>query len=69
MKKKKIAYVRLALLGIVLIPIVLIVNGCSTKSVGNFCDIYSPVYTSDKDTKITETQVLQNMAYYLEYCL
>jgi len=35
---------------------------------GNFCAIYSPVYTSRSDTEETKKQVDKNNAVWLEVC-
>lgn len=43
-------------------------GGCGTASRGDFCSIYSPVYTSPEDTEQTKTQADSNNALWLALC-
>ena len=45
-----------------------LLQGCAPALPGNFCAIYQPVYTSDKDTAETRDAADLNNAVWLETC-
>ena len=57
------------ILGIVLIVILIIINGCAQNiAVNSFCLTYNPVYFSALDTAQTIKQVTLNNAIYDSTC-
>lgn len=48
--------------------ILAMLQGCANASGGDFCDIYEPVYTHDRDTEETRQQADANNAAWLELC-
>lgn len=64
--------IELGRLGIASIMMAIILIGCATglqdESSGGFCDIYEPIYTSEKDTEGTIKQAIRNNSVWLELC-
>ena len=56
-------------LGIVSIMTLSMLPGCTTTFVGNFCEVYDPVYYNLEEVpKSVADQILPNNAYYKEQC-
>jgi len=53
---------------IVLLPMLIMLNGCETASSGDFCTLYRPVYTADADSAETRNEADVNNAVWLELC-
>ena len=48
---------------ILLMMIVLSCNGCSTSSIGSFCQIYNPVRFTESEYSVTPKSVIYKVMY------
>jgi len=46
----------------------IILQACAKNSLGSFCNLYIPIYSSTEDSEITKQQIDANNAVWLEIC-
>lgn len=55
-------------LGTLTLTTLLLVTGCKTVSLNNYCDLYTPVYSRETDRQELRDNINKNNAVWLELC-